>query len=276
MTGQRKVGFVGAGRIGEPMAQRLLSAGHPLRLYARRTEVRDRLSADGAELVDRPADLADCDVIVSCLYSDAQLLDVLPDIMRAMDPHTILLSHTTGRPETLDQLAEYAREGRAALVDAPFSGTADAVRAGRLAVYLGGEAAHVSVARQVVGAYADPIIATGARGTALRVKLLNNLLFAAITQVTLRGLDAGRALGIDERVLLDVLAVSSGGSTAARHISARGGAEPYVAAVEPFLRKDLAAFRDTTAGLGPEVSELLAIVHNGPMELGTAFEKGVA
>jgi 3-hydroxyisobutyrate dehydrogenase-like beta-hydroxyacid dehydrogenase len=151
----------------------------------------------------------------------------------------------------------------AAIVDAAFSGTAEAVRAGRLTVYLGGEPSHVAAAREVVSAYADPVITTGARGSALRVKLLNNLLFAAITQVTLRGLEAGRAMGIEESTLLEALAVSSGGSTAGRYIAARGGSERYVEAVTPFLRKDLAAVSEVDADL----SELLAAAYDGPMNL---------
>jgi 3-hydroxyisobutyrate dehydrogenase-like beta-hydroxyacid dehydrogenase len=250
------IGFVGAGHIGEPMVERLLAAGHRVRVYARRPEVRERLS--GAELVDRARDIADCDVVISCLYSDAQVLDVLPEVVEAMGPHTVLLSHTTGTPAALSSLS-----ATAAIVDAPFSGTAEAVRAGTLTVYLGGEPSHVATAREVVSAYADPVITTGARGSALRVKLLNNLLFAAITQVTLRGLEAGRAMGIEESALLEALAVSSGGSTAGRYIAARGGSERYVEAVTPFLRKDLAAVSEVDADL----SELLAAAYDGPMNL---------
>jgi len=226
-----------------------------VRLYARRPEVRERLS--GAEIVDRVGDIGTSDVVVSCLYSDTQMLEVLPEVVEAMESHTVLVSHTTGSPATLDRL------GTTAVVDAPFSGTADAVRAGQLTVYLGGEQSYVDIAREVVSAYADPIILTGPQGSALRVKLLNNLLFAAISQVTLRGLAAGRALGIDENALLEALAVSSGGSTAGRYIAARGGTDPYIATVTPFLRKDLAA----VAGLDVDVSELLATAHDGPMTL---------
>jgi 3-hydroxyisobutyrate dehydrogenase-like beta-hydroxyacid dehydrogenase len=261
------IGFVGAGHMGEPMAKRLLEAGHRVRVYARRTETRARLAAAGAELTEHVAELGGCGVVVSCLYSDTQVLDVLPDLVRVMEPTTVLLSHTTGAPATLDRLAAGNPGGRAAIVDAAFSGTADSVRAGRLTVYLGGDPGDVSTARHVVGAYADPVIETGPRGSALRVKLLNNLLFAAISQVTLRGLEAGRALGVDEKVLLDVLAVSSGGSKAAEYIATRGGAERYAAAVAPFLRKDLAACRETAAGFGADLAGLLAVAVAGPLEL---------
>ncbi|MFI6338938.1 NAD(P)-dependent oxidoreductase [Streptomyces sp. NPDC050535] len=266
--GTPTIGFLGVGQIGEPMVERLLAAGHRVRLYARRPEVADRLSAAGAQPVEKAADVGACDVVVSCLFSDAQILDVLPGVVRAMAPHTVLVSHTTGRPGTLDRLAASAPGGNAAIVDAAFSGTADAVRAGRLVVYLGGEPGHVATARQVVGAYADPVISTGGRGSALRVKLLNNLLFAAISQLTLGGLEAGRALGIEESALLEALVVSSGGSTAGRYIAARGGAEPFTATVTPYLRKDLKACGDVAAEAGVDLSTLLAAVHGGPMRLG--------
>lgn len=246
------IGFVGAGRIGEPMVERLLAAGHQVHLYARRAEVRERLA--GAKPVDDVRELAACDVVVSCLYDDSQMLDVLPAIAGPL-----LISHTTGRPSTLDRLGP--------AVDAPFSGTADTVRAGRLTVFLGGEPEHVAIAREIVAAYADPVVATGGRGSALRVKLINNLLLAAITQATLRGLAVGSAMGIDERVLLEALAASSGGSTAARQMVARGGSERYIAAVTPFLRKDLAACRDVAADLGVDLSELLAAAYDGRMSL---------
>ena len=269
------IGFVGAGTIGEPMVERLLAAGHTVRVYARRAAVRDRLGAAGADLVDRVRYVATGDAVVSCLYDDAQVLDVLPEVVREMAPGAVVVSHTTGRPETLSRLAPM---GRAAIVDAAFSGTAEAVRAGRLTVYLGGEPEPVATAREIVGAYADPVLTTGSLGSALRVKLLNNLLFAAISQLTLRGLEAGRALGVEEETLLEALAVSSGGSTAAEYIAARGGPDRYVRRVVPYLRKDLAAARDAAAEAGIDLSALLTAAQEGPMNLGedSLHENGVA
>ncbi|MCX5374856.1 NAD(P)-dependent oxidoreductase [Streptomyces sp. NBC_00103] len=260
------VGFLGAGQIGEPMVERLLAAGHRVRLCARRAETRERLSA--AKLVAEPVEVAASDVVVSCLYDDAQMLEVLPEVVAAMESRTVLVSHTTGRPDTLDRLAAYGPEGRAAIVDAAFSGTADAVRGGRLVVYLGGEPEHLAMVRQVVGAYAGTVLTTGARGSALRTKLLNNLLFAAVSQLTLGAVEAGKALGIEESALLDALAVSSGGSTAGRYITARGGTEPFVATVTPYLRKDLEACGDVAAQAGVDLSTLLTAARSGPIRLG--------
>ncbi|WP_181783335.1 NAD(P)-dependent oxidoreductase, partial [Pseudonocardia pini] len=202
------VGLLGPGRIGEPMVERLLAAGHDVTVHARRAEVRDRLAARGARPTDTAVEVAEADVVVSCLYDDAQLREVAAPVVAAMRPDTVFVSHTTGTPRVLDELAAL---GRAGVVDAPFSGTAEDVCARSLTVYLGGSADDTATARRVLAAYADPILPTGARGTALRTKLLNNLLFGAISRLTLAAVEAGRELGIDEAALLAALRAGSGG-----------------------------------------------------------------
>ncbi|MBY8860932.1 NAD(P)-binding domain-containing protein [Nocardia sp. CA2R105] len=274
----RTIGFVGAGRIGEPMVERLLAAGHRVRLYARRAEVRDRLVAAGAESVAQVRDIADSDVVISCLFSDDQIAAVLPAVVGAMASGTVLLSHTTGTPATLRGLRNFARDGAPAIVDAPFSGTADAVRAGELVVFLGGEPAHVAVAREVIGSYAGSIIDTGPACSALHVKLINNLLFAAIAQLTLNATEIAAAQNITESAMLDALALASAGSTAGRYIAARGGSAGFTASVEPFLRKDVAAVREALADSGADLSTLLSAAYTGPMHLRhhTTIENGSA
>ena len=81
------------------------------------------------------------------------------------------------------------------MVDAPVSGGPDDIRAGRLTVLLGGPPAARARAAEVVRAYADPVIETGELGTALAVKLVNNFLFAANTQVLAEAVWLGEQLG---------------------------------------------------------------------------------
>lgn len=259
------VGFIGAGRIGEPMVERLVASGRPVRVYARRDDVRARLAAAGAELVDEPAAVADADAVVSCLYSDDQLLEVGPVLVDRLRPGAVLVSHTTGTTAALETLAAAAGRRGAGIVAAPFSGTDDAVRAGRLTVYLGGTAGDVAVAAEVVAAYAGTTIRFGDRAAALRFKLLNNLAFAAISQVTLRVLDAARRMGLEEQAVLDGLAAGSGASAAAGYVAALGGAGPFAEFTAPFLRKDLDACRVVADESGVDLSALLAAAREGPL-----------
>ncbi|MGH8882616.1 MAG: NAD(P)-binding domain-containing protein, partial [Stackebrandtia sp.] len=129
------VGFVGAGRMGRPMVRRLLGAGHRVVVHARRDKVRDRLRDWGAEVVDSPAAVAaPADVVITCLFSDAQLIEVLggPDgVLAAVRPGTPVVSHTTGTVATVTTLAGETTGG-AILLDGPVSGSADDIAAGTL------------------------------------------------------------------------------------------------------------------------------------------------
>ncbi|WP_024795580.1 NAD(P)-dependent oxidoreductase [Tomitella biformata] len=262
------IGFIGTGLIGEPMVEQLLAAGRPTTVYARRAEVGDRLAHRGAVSASRPADLAAAPIVLACLFSDGQVLEVCPPIIAAMRPGSVFISHTTGSPVTTRRLAELALGSGVSIVEAPFSGNAAAIRRRDLTVLLAGEADGVEIAADVVAAYASTVLRTGGLGTALAAKLLNNALFAACSQLTLTAIEAGRTLGLDENRLLEVLAVSSGGSTAGRYIAdSPQDSRAYSARLPRYLSKDLASVRQVAADLGVDIGDLLAAAERGPLDL---------
>lgn len=265
-----EIGFIGAGQIGEPMVEQLLAAGRTVMVYARREDVRDRLAARGATIAESPDELAAAPVVITCLFTDAQVLEFCTPIIEKMSPGGVFISHTTGSPVAIRKLGEIAAKTGVSVVEAPFSGNADAIRRGQLTVLLaGGDDEALGTAARTVTAYATEPQRTGGLGTALAAKLLNNALFAACSQLTLSALETGSALGIDERTLLDVLAASSGGSTAAQYIANSGkDATTYSAGLPRYLRKDLASVRAVTADLGIDISDILAAAERGPMDLG--------
>jgi 3-hydroxyisobutyrate dehydrogenase-like beta-hydroxyacid dehydrogenase len=168
-----RIGFVGAGQMGSPMVERLLAAGHDVSLYARRPEIRRELGSKGATIVDSPRVAAhDADVVLACLFSDAQLVEVAegPDgLLAGLRSGAVLASHVTGPIATVQRLDASARERGALVVDAPVSGSPDDIRSGRLTVLLGGPVEAVETCRRVVSAYADHVVATGDLGSALAV-----------------------------------------------------------------------------------------------------------
>lgn len=263
-----EVGFIGAGHIGEPMVERLVEAGRRVVVYARRQEVRDRLAARGATIVETPAELADLPFVITCLFSEEHVLELCTPIVRDMQPGSVFISHTTGGPAAIRSLSEIGSANGVSVVEAPFSGTPEAVRAGLLTVLLAGDDAAVQAAAEVVGAYADSPRLTGGPGTALAAKLLNNVLFAACTQATLAALEVAESLGIEQKTLLDVLAASSGGSTAAGYISRSGvDARTYSDRLLRYLRKDVASVRLAAAELDVDIADLVAAAERGPMDL---------
>src|SRR5687768_11346505 len=102
------VGFVGPGQLGRPMVERLLHAGHQVTVHARRPEVRQALSSAGAQVADTPGEAAAAgEVVLACLFSDAQLLEAAdgPDgILAHLRPGAVLASHVTGERATIRTL----------------------------------------------------------------------------------------------------------------------------------------------------------------------------
>lgn len=263
-----QIGFIGTGVIGEPMVERLLGAGRAVSVYARRDEVSARLAEAGATAVGAPDELAAADLVIACLFDDEQLVQAGTPIIESMSAGSIFTSHTTGSPVTIQRLAAVAQARGVHVVEAPFSGAARVVRDGGLTVLLGGEDAQVDVVADVVAAYAQRVLRTGALGTALPVKLLNNVLFAACTQITLSAISIARELGVAEADLLSALAVSSGGSAAAENITASGkGAVAYSQGLPRYLAKDVAAAKRVANELGVDITSLLEAASLGPMDL---------
>jgi 3-hydroxyisobutyrate dehydrogenase-like beta-hydroxyacid dehydrogenase len=264
------VGFLGAGQLGEPMVDRLLGAGHNVVVYARREEARRRLEPKGAAIADSVADLArGSDVLISCLFSDAQLRETAigPNgFIANAKPGAVFVSHTTGTLSTLETL-QNSSPASPVILDAPVSGTADDIAAGTLTVLIGGPSDAVAAVTPILAAYADPVVATGVLGSALALKLINNLLFAANAQLLAAATQLGAQLGVEPDVLLSTLQVCSAGSQVAAHAHRIGGMDRFEELAGPFLRKDIASCREAAAEAGVELGLLGAAVREGPLAL---------
>jgi 3-hydroxyisobutyrate dehydrogenase-like beta-hydroxyacid dehydrogenase len=239
-------------------------------VFARRDEVRARLSELGAELADSVGELAShSDILISCLFSDTQLREtgLGPDgFIANAKPAAVFVSHTTGIVATLAELSE-SSSSPPAIVDAPVSGTADHIAEGKLTVLLGGNLDAVERVRPILASYADPIIATGELGTALDIKLINNMLFAANAQLVAAAVDVGERLNVAPDALLQALSVCSGGSSAAAYAHGVGGVNAFVTMAAPFLRKDVAAAVAAAEQVGADLGFLRSVVETGPLLL---------
>jgi 3-hydroxyisobutyrate dehydrogenase-like beta-hydroxyacid dehydrogenase len=264
------VGFLGAGQLGEPMVDRLLGAGHNVAVYARREEIRRRLEAKGAAIAGSVADLArGSDILISCLFSDAHLREtgIGPDgFIASAKPGAVFVSHTTGLLSNLEALRD-SSPSAPVILDAPVSGTAEDIAAGTLTVLIGGPSDAVVAVTPILAAYADPVVATGELGSALALKLINNLLFAANAQLLAAATQLGEQLRVAPDVLLSTLQVCSANSNAADHAHRIGGMGRFAELAGPFLRKDIAACREAAAEAGVELGLLGTAVREGPLDL---------
>jgi 3-hydroxyisobutyrate dehydrogenase-like beta-hydroxyacid dehydrogenase len=264
-----QLAFIGAGQMGMPMVQRLLADQRDLTVYARRQEVRDDCRAAGARTTDDVTRaVAGAGAVLVCLYSDQQLRDLAtgPDgLLATMEEGALLVTHTTGSPGTVRELAELGRDRGIRVVDAPVSGSAEDIAAGHVTVMLGGAPEDVEAASEIVSAYGDPVLPLGPLGAALAVKLLNNALFAAQVQLAGEVERLAGELGADIARVAATIQRSSGSSYAMGLVETMGSAAALAEAAGHFLAKDVAVVREVAVELGVDLGELGHVNEHGPL-----------
>jgi 3-hydroxyisobutyrate dehydrogenase-like beta-hydroxyacid dehydrogenase len=254
-----RVGFVGAGRIGRPMIGRLVAAGHEVRVLVRSARSGEAVTALGATPVPDAAAVAEGAAVVAiCLLGDGQVREVGLDggLLEAMAAGSVLVTHTTGSPQTVDDLAGRAGPRGIEVVDAPISGSPQDVEEGHVTLFVGASDEGLARVRPLLETYGDPVLHLGPRGSGQRVKLLNNAVFAANIGIIARAVRAGAELGLDERALLQGITQGSGASYALRAMAAGGSVTGFARAVGEFVGKDVAVVNRVMAELGVDLGEM--------------------
>ncbi len=254
------VGFIGPGQMGMPMVRRMTTAGIRLKVCARRPEVIAEIQSLGVEVVPTVRDAVEgVDLVIACLFSDVQLADIMVNekALGAMEPGSIFVSHVTGSPDLIEKLVAIVPQS-VTVVDAPVSGTAEQIAEGKLTVMLGCPPQLVAPISAVIGSYANPIVHIGKRGDALKVKLINNLLFTANLILAGETQRLGDALGIDRQLLTDALANCSGATRAVSIIGAKDFSLMESTA-RPFLEKDVSVVNAIANELGINLGQLGAL-----------------
>ncbi|MCT9083296.1 NAD(P)-dependent oxidoreductase [Streptomyces fulvoviolaceus] len=250
-----RVGFIGLGSQGAPMARRIIDAGYETTLWARRPATLMPFEDTPAKRAASPADLASVsDLVCVCVVDDADVEEVITGesgVLAGLRKGGVIAVHSTVHPDTCRRLADRARTHGVALIDAPVSGGGPAAAEGRLVVMAGGEPGTVAFCRPVFSTYGDPVVHMGPLGSGQVAKLLNNVLFTANLATAAGTLALGRDLDIDPAALARVITHGSGTSFALNRINAAGGTLDRLADhAGPLLRKDVRLLTDvaTTAG----------------------------
>lgn len=210
-----KCGFIGLGSQGAPIAGRMLGAGLPVVLWARRPEALDPYRSTAAQFASTPAQLAaQVDHVGVCVVNDADVRQVCEQLIPAMRPGGRIAIHSTVHPETCRALASEASVHGVTLIDAPVSGGAPAAEAGALTIMVGGPLEAFEAAKPIFATFGRLIVRLGEVGAGQIAKLINNSLLAANLSVAHHALAAGIELGIPKEVLVQLLVASSGRSFA--------------------------------------------------------------
>lgn len=254
-----RVGFVGAGRMGRPMVDRLIGAGHQVQALGRTPDARASLERAGAHPVAEAGAAAEgADVVCVCVFSDDQASRICLDggLIGSMPEGSVLVLHTTGSPRTAQAIAAGAAPRAIGVLDAPVSGGPHDIAAGHVTLFIGGEAADVERARPVLACYGDPLLHVGPLGAGQGVKLVNNAVFAANIGLLADAARLAAQFGVDEPVLLQALSHGSAASRALAAASGRGSVHQFAEAIREFLSKDVAVVRQVAADLGAPLGAL--------------------
>jgi 3-hydroxyisobutyrate dehydrogenase-like beta-hydroxyacid dehydrogenase len=208
------VGFVGLGKMGRPMTERLLQADHTAHVHNRSRGPVDALAERGARPASSAAEVAErAEVVLTALPTPDSVQSVYGEMARVARPGQIYIDHSTVSPGLNRWCAEQLAQKGAAFLDAPVSGGPAGAQAGTLTVMVGGDQAAFERALPILQAFGKNIQLCGPVGAGQVVKLINQLLVGVHTSAIAEAAVFGARLGANPQVVLDLIGTSFGGST---------------------------------------------------------------
>ncbi|HEX6442452.1 MAG TPA: NAD(P)-dependent oxidoreductase [Stellaceae bacterium] len=207
-----RIGFVGTGTMGMPIAGCLLAAGHQLTVYDLRREASRALEQQGAAVADTPRKAAEAsEVVFTSLPGPAQIesaaLDPESGILAGLAKGGAYIDLTTNAPATIRRIGEACRERGIAFLDAPVSG-----RPPEMTVMAGGAAADFARCKPLLEAIAKNVFHVGPQGAGCAAKLVTQYLGYTGFIAALEGMLIAAKAGIDLGVLAEIVPVSAGQS----------------------------------------------------------------
>ncbi|HYC15425.1 MAG TPA: NAD(P)-dependent oxidoreductase, partial [Stellaceae bacterium] len=243
MTGHR-VGWIGAGRMGAAIAERLLAAGNKLAVYNRTRAKAEPLVARGARIVDGIADLADCDIVFVIVAESKDLLEVIsgPKGLLSRPGHTpriVVDSSTVSESSSAEARALLAARG-AAFLCAPVSGNPKVVRAGKLSVVVSGPQQAYEEAAPYLRLFGRGVSYVGEGERARIVKICHNVFLGVVAQTLAEITVLAEKNGVPRHAFLAFINDSVMGSTFSRYKTPAYVNLDFAATfTPPLLRKDL-------------------------------------
>ena len=214
----RRVGFVGLGNMGWPMARKLAAAGFELVVYDADRERCERFAAEhGAAAASDRSAFADVGAVVTMLPTGAIVREVLLDwdggLAGALPAGAVVVDMSSSDPPGTRELGPKLAELGVTLVDAPVSGGVPKAEAGTLAIMVGGdEEDAIESVRPLLEAMGERLFRTGSLGTGHAMKALNNYASAAAFTAAAEALIIGHRFGLDPAVMVEVMNASTGRS----------------------------------------------------------------
>lgn len=210
-----KIGFIGLGNMGGPMALNLVKAGHQLSVFDLVPASVQKLTEAGAKAFASPAEVAaqDIDILVTMLPASAHVRSVYlgeNGILSTVKNTVLLIDSSTIDPQTARDVSAAAQKQGNAMVDAPVSGGTGGAQAGTLTFMVGGSEEDFNRAKPVLENMGKNIVYCGGTGNGQVAKIANNMLLGISMLGTAEAMNLGVSLGMDPKILAGIINTSSG------------------------------------------------------------------
>jgi 3-hydroxyisobutyrate dehydrogenase len=218
---KHRLGWIGAGRMGFPLARRLVEAGHDVSVYNRTRAKAEPLEELGAQLVESPADLADRDIVFTMVGGNDDFREVAlgpAGVLAASNSApSILIDSSTVSEEVSNEVRSHGRTCGTALLAAPVSGNPKVVKSGRLTFVVSGPEEAFDTARPYFEILGAGVTYVGEGESARLVKICHNLMLGVVTQSLAEITVLAEKGGVRRSAFLDFLNQSVMGSTFTRY-----------------------------------------------------------
>jgi 3-hydroxyisobutyrate dehydrogenase-like beta-hydroxyacid dehydrogenase len=195
-----RVGFIGLGLMGTPMARNIMKGGFALTVWNRTRAKAEPLLSAGATWAEGIGELAERSDVVFTMVTDATASEAVicgkDRILERAKPGTVIVDTSSIAPDASRRNAARARDRGVAMLDAPVTGNPKVAEAGRLGVMIGGEEEIVRQVRPILETMAAVIVHAGASGAGSTLKLVNNLILGVAIQAVAEALVLARKAGI--------------------------------------------------------------------------------
>jgi 3-hydroxyisobutyrate dehydrogenase-like beta-hydroxyacid dehydrogenase len=274
-----RVGVVGLGTMGAPMAGHLIKAGHDVTVWNRTRQREEPLAALGAARASFPADAADgAEVVLICVSDDPDVRAVVlgPDgVATTLAAGAVLVDCSTASPSLARELAERLAENGRLFVDAPVSGGSEGAERGTLTVFVGGSDAAVVLAMPVLRTFGARITHLGPAGSGQAAKAVNQVVLAGVYAGVAEGVVLAEGFGLPQDALLEALSAGAADSWVLRNRAGNmvDGSYPLGFRTSLHLKDVRIALSEAEAlGLTLEVAQLVAGIEEQLVAAGFADE----
>ena len=261
-----RVGFIGLGNVGAPMAGFVLGAGFSLVVHDLRPEAAAPLLDRGAEWADSPREVAaHCDVVCTCVPGPPQMQAVMlgpGGVLEGVHPGAVVIDHTTNAPAIVQDVGVALAARGAHLLDAPLDGGREGALEGQLTLFVGGDEAVLRRVKPVLDTFAKSVVWVGALGAGSVTKIVHNALAMSIDLLLAECLTLGAKAGVSVPRLVEAFregCIVSGNMTFTKRMPAtlfRGDFAPRFALALAYKDFRLAGDLSTQHGVPTRLLDL--------------------